>query len=204
MDCVAIVCYDGFDELDAIGPFEVFQNARRAGADWDVSLRTLTERDTVTASHGLTIEVDGLLSAVSPDLLLVPGGGWNAGGAVGARGEASRGALPAAIADVAASGATVAGVCTGGMLIERAGLLDGRPAVTHGGALQELRESAATVVDARVVDDGDVLTAGGVTSGLDLAVHLVEREWGAEIAETVRTQMEYEPRGRVYTGGRGD
>jgi transcriptional regulator GlxA family with amidase domain len=55
------------------------------------------------------------------------------------------------------------------------------------------------VVEARVVDDGDVVTAGGVTSGLDLAVHLVEREFGADVAERVRTGMEYEPAGEVVT-----
>ncbi len=71
------------------------------------------------------------------------------------------------------------------MVLSRAGLLDGRPAVTHGGAIEDLRATDATVVDARVVDDDDVLTCGGVTSGLDLAVHLVEREWGADVAAAV-------------------
>lgn len=198
MDTVAIACYDGFDELDGIGPFEVFQNAARAGAAWDVTLRSVDGDPNVTASHGLTVEMDGPLADVTPDLLVVPGGGWTGGGDVGARRQVRRGALPDAIADAHASGATVAGVCTGGMLLARAGILDGRPAVTHRGALEDLRETAATVVDARVVDDGDVLTAGGVTAGLDLAVHVVEREWGTAVAEAVTEEMEYERRGDVY------
>ncbi|MBV0925769.1 DJ-1/PfpI family protein [Halomicroarcula limicola] len=198
MNTVAIACFDGFDELDAIGPYEVFENARAFGATWDVSLRTVDERSTVTASHGLTVEMDGTLDAVSPDLLVVPGGGWNSGADVGARAAARRGELPDAIAAAHDAGATVAGVCTGGMLLARAGVLDGRPAVTHRGALDDLRATAADVVEARVVDDGDVLTAGGVTSGLDLAVHLVEREWGEAVADSVTTGMEYEPRGPVH------
>jgi len=198
MDTVAIVCFDGFDELDAIGPYEVFENATQAGASWEVTMRSLGDRQTVTASHGLTVEVDGPLDAVDPDLLVVPGGGWADGADAGARTEAERGALPAAIRSAHDSETTVAGVCTGGMLLERAGLLGNRPAVTHGDALEELRASDAEVVDARVVDDGDVLTAAGVTSGLDLAIHIVDREWGETVAGAVKREMEYEPRGPIH------
>jgi len=187
MDTVAIACFDGFDELDAIGPYEVFETATLVGASWDVSLRTLRDRPTVTASHGLSVGVEGRLADSAPDLLVVPGGGWADGAD--------------ALASAHDAGTTVAGVCTGGMLLERAGLLDGRPAVTHGDAIGDLRASEAEVVDARVVDDGDVLTAGGVTAGLDLAVHLVEREWGPSVADAVTTEMEYEPRGPVHRPG---
>ena len=79
------------------------------------------------------------------------------------------------------------------MLLARAGVLDGRPAVTHGGALDDLRATDAEVVDARVVDDGDVLTAGGITSGLDLALHLIERLVDRETADAVATGLEYAP-----------
>ena len=64
--------------------------------------------------------------------------------------------------------------------------------------MNTVRASGAEVVDARVVDDGDVLTAAGVTSGLDLATYLVEREWGTEFADAVQTEMAYERRGEVY------
>ncbi|MDS0260062.1 DJ-1/PfpI family protein [Haloarcula sp. S1CR25-12] len=201
MDTVAIACFDGFDELDAIGPYEVFETAALAGAPWDVSLRTLRDQPTVTASHGLSIGAEGRLADSAPDLLVVPGGGWADGADAGARAEAERGRLPDALASAHDAGTTVAGVCTGGMLLERAGLLDGRPAVTHGDAMRDLRASGAEVVDARVVDDGDVLTAGGVTAGLDLAVHVVEREWGPSVADAVTTEMEYEPRGSVHRTG---
>jgi transcriptional regulator GlxA family with amidase domain len=108
--------------------------------------------------------------------------------------EAQRGAVPAAIAAHAEAGGVVAGVCTGGMLLARAGVLDGRRAVTHASALDDLRATDAVVTEARFVDDGDVLTAGGVTSGLDLALHLVERECGADVADRVAEEIEYERR----------
>jgi transcriptional regulator GlxA family with amidase domain len=194
---IAILLYEGFDELDAIGPFEVFQNAAEAGADLTTTLRTVDGASEVTASHGLRVGTDGALADVAPDLLLVPGGGWNDRDAPGAWQAAEAGAIPEAVAAHHEAGGQVAGVCTGGMLLARAGILEGRPAVTHASALDDLRDSGAEVVDARVVDDGDVVTAGGVTSGLDLAVHLVEREFGADVAAAVRTEMEYEPRGAV-------
>ena len=196
---VAIVLYEGFDDLDAVGPFEVFSHAATHGADVDVGLYTIEPRDVVTSSHGLRIEPDGMLPE-SPDLVVVPGGGWGDRAAAGAWGEAERGDIPDAVADRHAAGATVASVCTGGLLLARAGLTDGRPAVTHHGALEDLRESGAEVVEARVVDAGNVVTAGGVTAGIDLALHLLDREVGTDVAERVATVMEYEPRGDVHDG----
>jgi transcriptional regulator GlxA family with amidase domain len=196
---VQILLYEGFDELDAVGPFEVFANAARAlgdDADCSVSLVTLDPTEQVRASHGLRVEPDGILD--EPDLLVVPGGGWNDRDEAGAWAEAERGAVPDAIAATHERGATLASVCTGGMLLSRAGVLDGRPAVTHHGALEDLRATDAEVVDARVVDDGDVVTAGGVTSGIDLALSLVEREFGVELAEGIAREMEYERTGGVH------
>ncbi|MFC5971173.1 DJ-1/PfpI family protein [Halomarina salina] len=186
---VQIVLYEGFDELDAIGPFEVFANATRAGADLPPTLVTLDDRETVTASHGLRVGVDGTLS--DPDLLVVPGGGWNDRSSAGAWAQVEQGDLPDAVARIADTDAIVASVCTGGMILAHAGVLDGRPAVTHGGALDDLREFDVDVREERVVDDGDVVTAGGVTSGIDLALHLVERFGGTDVAEQVTTEMEY-------------
>lgn len=192
---IDILLFDGFEELDAIGPYEAFQIAAAQGASLDVSLVTLEERDRVTAANGLRIEPDGVLSVTEPpDIVVVPGGGWNDRDGAGAWAEAERGTIPDILADLHDAGTTVAAVCTGGMLLARAGLLDGRPAVTHAGALDDLRETDAEVVDARYVDDGDVLTAGGITSGLDLALHLIERLAGAEMADTVATHLEYERR----------
>ncbi|MCU4971882.1 DJ-1/PfpI family protein [Halobacteria archaeon AArc-m2/3/4] len=193
----AIVCFDGFDELDAIGPYEVLENGARAGGSVETRLMTLEPTDRVTASHGLRIEPDGVLEDPdSPDLdlLLVPGGGWADGG--GVRTVVADGRLPDLVAQLYANGTTVASVCTGAMVLADAGLLEGRPATTHHDAVADL-EAHADVVDARVVDDGDVLTAGGVTAGIDLALWLLEREFGADVAQRVAREMEHERRGEV-------
>ena len=198
---VEILLYEGFDELDGVGPDEVFETAAAFGGGFSARMVTLESsggdasadatRDWVPASHGLRVGVDGVLG--HPDVLVVPGGGWNAGADnPGARREATRGDVPAAIRERHENGTVVASVCTGGMLLSAAGLLDGRPAVTHGSAMRELRETRANVVDARVVDDGDVLTAGGVTSGIDLALHLVARVAGTDHRDRVATELEYD------------
>jgi transcriptional regulator GlxA family with amidase domain len=130
-------------------------------------------------------------------MVLVPGGGWSSRGERGAWAEAERGLVPAQIAAAHERGARIASVCTGAMLLAAAGITDGRPATTHHSALADLRASGAEVVDARVVDDGDVLTAAGVTSGIDLALYLVERASSAEIADQVAGEIEYERRFEV-------
>ncbi len=196
---IVIVCYDGFDELDGVGPYEVFSYAARAGASCTVSMRTIDEQETVTGSNGLVIQPDGSLDAVTPDLLVVPGGGWNDRRTPSAWSEAQRGVLPERIGELAGDGCTIAGVCTGGMLLAEAGVLNGRQAVTHASALDDLREyDDIDVVDMRVVDAGNILTAGGVTSGIDLALHLVEREFGAEVATDVATTLEYDRRDDIH------
>lgn len=195
---IAIVIFEGFDELDAIAPYEVFENAREMGADLTVTLCTIDDIDEVTASHGLRISVDHLLAELTPDILVVPGGQWGARGETGAWAEAERGDIPEAIAHFHAGGGTIVGVCTGGMLIAKAGITNHRPAVTHAAALDDLRATGTNVIDARVVDDGDIITAGGVTSGLDVAFHIVRREFGDVIASAVADRMEYEPIGPIY------
>lgn len=198
---ITVVVYDGFDELDAVGPYEVLSSAANRGCDLEVSIRSLEPAERVTASHGLRIEVDGTLDDADPDIVVVPGGGWNNRADASAWAEAQKGDLPDALRRLHDGGTSLAAVCTGGMLLAEAGVLDGRPAVTHASALDDLRQTDAEVVDARVVDDGDVLTAGGVTSGLDLALHLVERLCGAEVAGAVATNIEYEPRSATFESG---
>jgi transcriptional regulator GlxA family with amidase domain len=180
-----ILVYEGFDELDAIGPFEVLSLLAP-------KLVTLKRTDTVTASHGLTLIPRATLSH-APELLIVPGGGWAARNEkTGAYAEYLRGEIPAAIAERHARGTIIASVCTGAMLLAKAGLLNGRPAVTHHTALEDLRAAGADVrPDARWVDDGDILTAGGVTSGIDLALHLLERFRGADTARAAERILEH-------------
>jgi len=194
---IDILLYEEFDELDAIGPFEVFQTAASAGADCSVSLVTHEHQERVTASHGLDVGVDGQLAAPgdadAPDILVVPGGGWSGEGEQGVRREYDSRNLPEEISAHHAAGTTIASVCTGAMLLERAGILGDGPAITHKSAIEDLEAAGVKVPDRRVVDTGQVITAGGVTSGLDLALHLVKREFGEAIADDVATVLEYEP-----------
>lgn len=188
---IQLVVFNGFDELDALGPYEVLENAAEAGANVDVELVTLGGTTSATGSHDLTIASQGALSDHA-DVLIVPGGGWNDRAIAGAWAEVQAGDLPDAIRAAHERGAIVAAVCTGGMVLEAAGLLDGKRATTHDGAIEDLRESGAEAVDARVVDEGDVVTAGGVTAGLDLGFWLVERFWGADLATGIAGEMEYD------------
>jgi transcriptional regulator GlxA family with amidase domain len=149
------------------------------------------------------VQPEGVL-ADDVDLVLVPGGGWNDRSERGAWAEARRGELPAAIARLHRAGVAVGSVCTGAMLLSAAGLTRGRPATTHASAVPDLRAAGAEVVDARVVDDGDLVTAGGVTSGIDLALWLVERNWGADLADRIATEMEHDRRGPVHVASKRD
>ena len=192
---VEVLLFDGFDELDAVGPYEVLANGGRMDADISVSTVTLEPEEMIVAAHGLTVVPDGQLGR--PDLLVVPGGGWTTDGGVSRVVE--DGDLPRAVADRHADGTAVASVCTGAMILAAAGLLDGRPATTHHVAHDDVAE-VADRVDARVVDDGEVVTAAGVTSGIDMGLWLLEREFGADVASRVEREMEYERRGDVYRG----
>ena len=196
---IAVVVFEGFDELDAIGPLEVLRNAAAMGdAELRVDLVTLDGAAEVTGSHGLVVRPDGRLDPDGTDLLVVPGGGWTNRAPRGAWAEAERGELPAAIAAAHKAGAVVATVCTGAMLATAAGLTRGRPAVTHHDDLEELRAAGAEVIEARVVDDGDLVTAGGVTSGIDMALWLVERHFGADLADAVAAEIEHQRSGEVW------
>lgn len=204
---VDIILFDGFDTLDAIGPFEVFGHARSMGAPLEISLVTVESQSSVHSSHGLEVVPDGFLTRVgdddslrierSPDLVIVPGGGWRVEDG-GVRQQVSDGRLPSLMRDLHRAGSTIASVCTGAMVLAEAGLTDGRPAITHRSAIDDLRDSGAEIVDSRVVDDGDLVTAGGITAGIDLALHLLEREFDEELSTSVAAVMEYEAQGSAY------
>jgi uncharacterized protein (DUF427 family) len=129
--------------------------------------------------------------APGADVLLVPGGGWIARAETGAWAEAERGDWLPLLKAAADAGVLMAGVCTGSMLLARAGVIGDRPATTHHGAKAELEAAGVKVADGRVVDAGGLVTAGGVTSGIDLALHLVERIAGREAAVAQAEWLEY-------------
>jgi transcriptional regulator GlxA family with amidase domain len=194
-----VLLFDGFDELDALAPWEVLSSFADLRDDLDAALVTLDGAGTVRAAHGTVVAPHRALSA-ELDLLVVPGGGWNDRAEDGAWAQAQLGAVPRAIRERHERGSVVASVCTGAMLLAAAGLLEGRHAITHHGAIDDLEAAGAHVVRARVVDDGDIVTAAGVTSGLDLTLHLTERWFGSDAALAAERELEYERRGTVWRG----
>jgi transcriptional regulator GlxA family with amidase domain len=188
-----ILIYDGFDELDGFGPYEVLTQG-----GFDVAFVTHGTTDRVIASGGAIVVPHHPLSDLA-ELLVIPGGGWTLRRPRGAWAEVQRGVLPPAIAERHAAGVKVASVCTGAFLLAAGGLLDGRPATTHHDDLDDLEGMGVRVIrDARVVDDGDILTAAGVTSGIDLALWLVEQEKGRAAADAVAAEIEHRRDDRVW------
>lgn len=193
IETIDIVVFDGVDELDVVGPWEIL-----AAGGFRVRAVALESAGwEVRADHGLRLGVDGPIGP-GADLLVVPGGGWLAGGSTGVRRQVDDVTLPRMIAGLHAGGTVVASVCTGAFLLAAAGLLEGRPAVTNRRALDDLRAYGALVrPDARVVDDGDILTAGGPSAGLDLGIHIVGRVHGPEAAAAAADRLEYAVQGSV-------
>jgi putative intracellular protease/amidase len=183
--------FDGFDDLDTVGPLEVLANAGFAPR----LVRPAGTAVTVRSAHGLRLAVDDELTLdAAPQLLLIPGGGW-LDGADGVRTQAAT-ELPSLLARVHERGTVLASVCTGAMLLAAAGLLEGRAAVTNRNALGDLEAAGADVqADARVVDDGEIVTGGGPAAGIDVALRLVARFRGDAAAAAVAAGIEHHPVG---------
>lgn len=188
---VEIVVFDGVDEMDAIGPLEVFRSAGSMGENLTAHLVTRTPTEMVHGAYGLSFVPDDVFVAGRADVVVVAGGGWSARSDRGAWGEVQRGDWLPLLREARTRSRLLAGVCTGSLLLAHAGLLEGRRANTHHLAQGDLRSLGVTVVDERVVDDGDVVSSGGVTSGIDLALWIVERELSPATAERIATRMEY-------------
>ncbi|MEW2439929.1 DJ-1/PfpI family protein [Streptomyces caniferus] len=186
---VQILMYDGVEEQDFIGPRDVLGHAERAGGQVHTTLVGPSAPGRVTCFFGTEVTVPAAWEPTDTDLLIVPGGGDQLLNDP----DVLRNLVRAQQA-----GVTVAGVCTGVMVLSAAGLTKGRPCTTHHLAKAELAAQGAKVIDARVVDDGNLVTAGGVTSGIDLALWMITRECGASIAVSVESVMEYEQRGVVW------
>ncbi len=185
-----LAIYHGVDELDALGPLEVLRSAGRMGADIEARLVTLGDDLRVIGAHGLRFEADACYHP-GADVLVVPGGGWITRAPAGAWAEVQRGDWLPLLGDAAAGATTIASVCTGAMVVAHAGVIGSRRATTHHRAQADLAAMGATVVPDRVVDDGDLLTCAGVTAGIDLALWLVERHFGPDLATEAAGHMEH-------------
>ncbi|HEY4455720.1 MAG TPA: DJ-1/PfpI family protein [Pseudonocardiaceae bacterium] len=195
-----IVLFDGFDPLDVIAPYEVLT----AGGMFANGAITATlvsaegAREVPAGLDLLTLRATGPLDPAHADLVLVPGAAGKPDEIPALLARTLDTGLPALLAAALADPTvTVATVCGGSLLLAMAGLINGRPATTHHMGLAQLGQSGPAI-DARIVDDGDLISAGGVTSGLDLGLYLVERELGAQVALAVEQLIEHQRRGTVW------
>ncbi|CCH30879.1 DJ-1/PfpI family protein [Actinosynnema sp. NPDC047251] len=190
-----IVLFDGFDPLDVTAPYAVLA----AGGMTAELVSAEGAREVPSGLGPLTLRATGPLDPRRADLVVVPGATGPAEVVTAVLGRALDTGLPALLGEsLARPGVTTAAVCGGSVLLALAGLITGRPATTHHLGLDTLARAGATPVRARVVDDGDLVTAAGVTSGLDLGLYLLEREIDPAAALVVEDLFEYERRGTVW------
>ncbi len=184
---VGIVLFPGVEELDFVGPYEVFGGLTFQDRDWRVI--TIAEAgDSVRAANGLSINVDHSFDdAPRLDVLLLPGG-------LGTRKEVDNLRMIEFVQRAGKEASYVTSVCTGAFILHRAGFLFGKRATTHWGAVQGLRELGdVEVVSERFVHDGSVITSAGVSAGIDMALYLVSLLKDAQTAKNVQKMMEYYP-----------
>ncbi|MFF7212916.1 GlxA family transcriptional regulator [Streptomyces sp. NPDC008238] len=181
---VVILVYDGVTLLDMAGPAEVFAEANRLGAGYEVVLVSPTGED-VTSSIGVRIAVAGAATDAAPDTLVVPGTDRYPRNAIG------RDLVEAARA-LAVEADRTASICTGAFVLGAAGLLDGKRATTHWKVTHELAarcRTSSVVPDAIYVRDGATYTSAGVTAGIDLALALVEEDHGPDLTRDVARSL---------------
>jgi transcriptional regulator GlxA family with amidase domain len=179
----SILIYPGFTALDAIGPYEVL----RSVPGWEVEFVAAERGEVRTDSGAVGLSADHALDEVtSTDIVLVPGGKGN-------RELLEDEGLLSWLRGIDRTTTWTTSVCTGSLLLGAAGLLEGRRATGHWLFLEPLRSYGADPVGGRYVEDGKVITAAGVSAGIDMALHLVGRQLGPEVAQAVQLGIEYDP-----------
>lgn len=179
---IAILLFEKLAAQDAVGPYEAF----RCVPGWEVGLVGL-RRGEVRAEGELGIVVDRTLDETAEaDLVLVPGGR-------GVDELLDDEAVLSWLREIDGTTKWTTSVCTGALLLGAAGLLDGKRATSNWLALDELPKYGADPVGGRWVEDGKTVTAAGVTAGIDMALHLISREAGPEVAQAVQLGIEYDP-----------
>lgn len=185
---VGILIFDDVEELDFVGPLQVFGSARECGA----KIATVTigiKGKSIRGYNGLKVSADHLLAEASPvDVLLVPGG-------YGTRQLATDTQALAALRAAAEACALVASVCTGARLLIAAGLVAGRRMTTHSMFIDELSQGSDVqmVRGERYVVDGKFVSSAGISAGIDMSLWLVATLFGAPLAQATRAYMEYVP-----------
>ena len=188
---IGIALFEGAEELDWAGPWEVLAAWARQWPDDGIEVFTLAREDgPVTCAKGLRVLPDRTWATAGRlDVLVYPGG-------MGTRRELADEDVLAWLRGLAAGETLMTSVCTGSLVYASAGLLDGRPATTYWSQLDylgELGEGIEVRPHDRFVDAGEVVTAAGVSAGIDMALHLVARLHSVERARDVRRYIQYDP-----------
>jgi transcriptional regulator GlxA family with amidase domain len=180
---IAILIFDGLTALDAIGPYEVL--SRLPGAELRFVAKQPGPKRTDTGALGVEADL-AIADLPSPDVVLVPGGKGNR--------PLMRDSEVLDWLRVAHESSTwTTSVCTGALVLGAAGILDGKRATTHWAFLDRLSELGAEPITERVVEDGKVITAAGVSAGIDMALTLAARIAGDEVAQAIQLGIEYDP-----------
>lgn len=177
-----ILCFPNVQQLDLTGPYEVFASARDTRVDlvWK-------EKSPVRASTGLWLKPDlSFEEAPEFDVICIPGGG-------GVNQLLTDEETLDFVRTQAKTARFITSVCTGALVLGQAGLLAGRRVATHWNAMDFLPRFGATAIEARAVRDGNLITAGGVTSGIDFGLSVVAELMGQDEAETIQLSLEYSP-----------
>lgn len=185
--------FPGLEELDLVGPWEMVAMWSENFQGPEKCLMVAQSKESVTCAKGMSINPHVAFEECPPlDFLLVPGGR-------GTRTEVDNEILIDFVAKQAEGCRAVLSVCTGSFILQRTGLLSGLRATTHWGSLQRLRDLGdVKVVEERIVRDGKVWSAAGVSAGIDLALAFIESVAGDEVAGRVQFATEYYPAGRYY------
>ena len=191
MTLIGVALFDGAEELDWAGPWEVLAAWAEQWPDDGVRVFTVAREDgPVTCAKGLRVLPEETWESAPPlDVLVYPGGR-------GTRVQLADTAVLDWIRGLAGNDTLMTSVCTGSLVFAAAGLLDGRPATTHWGSVETLPTLGRDIEvrpDDRYVDTGNVITAAGVSAGIDMALHLVERLHSTERAKEVRRYIQYDP-----------
>ena len=177
---VGIVLFDDVEVLDFAGPYEVLAASQDETGRPHARVITIAEHAEVCCRGGLRVIAENrFLDCLTCDVLLVPGG-------PGARTKSdAQSRVVEFVRETSARVGLVASICTGSFLLAQAALLDGRRATTHSSRLEELRQEypAVDVVAEKIVDEGSIVTAAGASSGIDLALHLLDREFGRSVRD---------------------
>ena len=187
---IGILVFDGAEELDFVGPWEVFTMSNAVRAETHRVLLVAERAQPVRCAKGMQVLPDlALADCPRLDVLVVPGG-------QGTRREVENAALLGWIAKVAADCRWITSVCTGALLLTAAGPARGWRVTTHWGFVETLRqrgEAAEVLENRRYVRDGNILTAAGVSAGIDMALWLTGQLHGPDFARAVQKAMEYDP-----------